>query len=138
MKFSQSLHLPLVPSFITLTALLCSSSVTAQIDSTQQQADSGKATYREASQICHGSSLANGQFGTPLRGKFFRTKWTGKSLGELQQFVYEKMPPDNLKSLDPEKVAELVAYIFSRNDLPPTTTPLPADSLSQMAVPLPF
>lgn len=138
MTFPKLVRFPALPALVTLTALMYSGGIAAQIAFTQEQADSGKATYREVCQICHGSSLANGQFGTPLRGKFFRTKWTGKSLGELQQFVYEKMPPDNLKSLTPEQVAELVAYIFSRNDLPPTTTPLPADSLSQMAVPLPF
>ena len=138
MTFPKPVRFPALVPLVALTALLGSGGVAAQIDFTQEQADSGKATYRESCQICHGSSLMNGQFGTPLRGKSFRDKWTGKSLGELQQFVYEKMPPDNLKSLTPEQVAALVAYIFSRNDLPPTTTPLPADSVSQMAVPLPF
>lgn len=139
MTFSRPLRSPARPSLlVVIIALCCSSGVAAQIDFTQEQADRGKAIYREVCQICHGSSLMNGQFGTPLRGKFFREQWTGKSLGELLQFVFEKMPPDNLESLSAEQVAELAAYIFSRNDLVPAATPLAPDAASQMAVPLPF
>ena len=84
---------------------------------TQAQVDAGKALYQETCQICHGSSLANGQFGTPLRGNYFRNNWKGKSAGELMQFIYEKMPPDNLMSLAPAQYTAAVAYILSRNDI---------------------
>lgn len=105
---------------------------------TTEQAEQGKSTYREVCQICHGSSLANGQFGTPLRGNFFRTKWQGKSVGELLQFIYEKMPPDNVMSLTAEQSAELLAYILSRNDIAAADIPLSSDTKSQSAVPLPW
>ena len=104
---------------------------------TQEQADAGRAAYRETCQICHGSTLANGQFGTPLRGSFFREKWKGKSVGELQQFMFEKMPPDKVMTLTPEQSANLLAFILSRNDLMPGTAPLSGDYSSQMALPLP-
>ena len=105
---------------------------------TQEQADAGRAAYRDACQICHGSTLANGQFGTPLRGSFFREKWKGKSVGELQQFMFEKMPPDKVMSLTPEQSANLLAFILSRNDLMPGTEPLSGDYKSQTELLLPW
>ena len=105
---------------------------------TQEQADAGRAAYRDTCQICHGSTLANGQFGTPLRGSFFREKWKGKSVGELQQFMYEKMPPDKVMTLTPEQSANLLAFILSRNDLMPGATPLSGDYKNQMDLPLPW
>jgi mono/diheme cytochrome c family protein len=121
-------------------AVLVSAEVNAQtsINFTAAQLESGKAKYKEVCQICHGSSLANGQFGTPLRGSFFRDKWKGKSLGELQQFMYEKMPPDNVMSLTPDQHADLLAYILSRNDMMAGETALSSDIKSNNAVMLPW
>jgi mono/diheme cytochrome c family protein len=105
---------------------------------TQEQADAGRAVYRESCQMCHGSTLTNGQFGTPLRGNFFREKWTGKSVGELEQFVFEKMPPDKVMTLEPEQVAKLTAFILSRNDLASGTEALSGDYASQLGTLLPW
>ena len=123
-----------------ICAGLLTSPINAQtgINFTAAQAESGKAKYREACQICHGSSLTNGQFGTPLRGNFFHDKWKGKSLGELQLFIYEKMPPDKMMSLTPEQQADLLAYILSRNDMMPGDAPLSGDIKSNDAVMLPW
>jgi mono/diheme cytochrome c family protein len=110
----------------------------AQIIFTQEQVAGGRAIYREICQTCHGATLADGQFGTPLRGNFFRNKWAGMSLGELMQFMYEKMPPDNLESLSGEEIARLLAYIFSRNDMTAGDTPLSDDIQGQMETRLPW
>ena len=110
----------------------------AQIMFTQEQVAGGRAIYREICQTCHGATLADGQFGTPLRGNFFRNKWAGMSLGELMQFMYEKMPPDNLESLSGEEIARLLAYIFSRNDMTAGDTPLSDDIQGQMETRLPW
>ena len=131
-----------IPLLISLSACasLMAGSATAQtnLDFTAAQVESGQAKYKEVCQICHGSSLANGQFGTPLRGSFFRDKWKGKSLGELQQFMYEKMPPDNVMSLTPDQHADLLAFILSRNDMTPGETPLSSEIKSNNAVMLPW
>ena len=125
---------------LLVTLALGSTSVFAQatLSFTQEQADAGRSFYRDTCQTCHGSTLANGQFGTPLKGSFFREKWKGKSVGELQQFMFEKMPPDKVKSLTPEQTSNALAYILSRNDLMPGTEPLSGDYKSQMEVLLPW
>lgn len=121
-----------------LAALLPTALCAQEITFTQAQADAGRALYRETCQICHGSSLANGQFGTPLKGSFFYDKWKGKSLGELVTFVFEKMPPDKLMSLTPEQYTAAVAYILSRNELKPSETPMPLDKATLDSVRLPW
>lgn len=100
-----------------VAAAICTPVLAQTLTFTEEQAKAGQTRYRATCQICHGSSLANGQFGTPLRGAFFQDKWNGKSVGELLQLMMEKMPPDNVNSLSPEQGAELLAYIFSRNDM---------------------
>ena len=105
---------------------------------TQEQADAGRQAYRETCQICHGSTLVNGQFGTPLRGSFFREKWKGKSVGELQQFMFEKMPPDKVMTLTPEQNANLTAFILSRNDQMAGSEALSGDYKAQMDLKLPW
>ncbi len=105
---------------------------------TQAQADNGRTLYRETCQICHGSSLANGQFGTPLRGSFFQDKWKGKSLGELLSFVYEKMPPDKLMSLTPAEYTAAVAYILSRNEIAASETAMDTNQQALAKVMLPW
>ena len=76
---------------LLLGALLPSLAGADGLAFSQAQADAGRALYRESCQICHGSTLANGQFGTPLKGSFFQDKWRGRSLGELLTFIYDKM-----------------------------------------------
>lgn len=132
----NSLLIPgsLVAAFIALLAP-CVSAQT--ISFSQAQVDSGKALYKETCQLCHGSNMINGQFGTPLRGSFFQDKWKGKSVGELLAFVYEKMPPDKLMSLTTEEYTGAVAYILSRNDLAISETAMGNDkqALNKLALP---
>ena len=105
---------------------------------TLEQAELGKAVYSAHCQLCHGNNLSNGQFGTPLRGSYFRKKWGGKSVGELLQFTLESMPPDNKGGLPAEQYAATLAYILSRNDIAPGSTALPADPAALQSVPLPW
>ncbi|MES2604363.1 MAG: cytochrome c [Pseudomonadota bacterium] len=128
----------LVSRSTLLLALFTSTAFAEDLTFDQAQADAGKALYKETCQICHGSSLANGQFGTPLRGKFFQDKWKGKSVGELATFVFEKMPPDKVMSLSPEQTTAAVAYILSRNELAVSATTLNTDRTALNSVMLPW
>ena len=128
-------------STLSLFTLFCalSSNTYAQkaIHFTSEQVANGEVIYKEACQICHGNRLSNGQFGSPLRGNFFKNNWKGKSLGELVQNTYEKMPPDNVMSMSIEQSTEVVSFILSRNDIEPGEIPLQTDfeSLNLIALP---
>ena len=104
---------------------------------TEQQVAQGHKIYREHCQVCHGTSLANGQFGTPLRGAFFQYRWKGKSLGELLQFTYESMPPEQVKSLTRAQYAQVIAFILEANELPAGSQPLSENvaTLDQVMLP---
>lgn len=105
---------------------------------TLEQAELGKAVYSAHCQLCHGNNLSNGQFGTPLRGSYFRKKWAGKSLGELLQFTLAEMPPETKGSLPREDYAAALAYILSRNDLEPGGTVLVSEPAALQDVLLPW
>ena len=127
---------------IALLALfvLTSSPAMAQdeITFTAEQVAAGSSTYRELCQTCHVPSLSDGQFGTPLRGSYFRNNWAGRSLGELMQYVYEKMPPESPQTLSGEQIATLLSWILSRNSLSAGETAMSGDINGQNSVMLPW
>ncbi|MFN0172388.1 MAG: glucose/sorbosone family PQQ-dependent dehydrogenase [Bryobacteraceae bacterium] len=102
---------------------------------TASQAATGKKAYDAYCAVCHGSTLTNGTFGTPLAGEQFKTRWPGRSVGTL----YDKsrtMPPTTPGSLPKETYADIVAYILGVNGLKPGGVALPAggDTLRQMRI----
>ena len=121
-----------------MQAFITQANAQEEIQFTEEQVGNGETIYRETCQICHGNRLSNGQFGTPLRGSFFRRNWTGKSLGELVQHTWEKMPPDNVESLTWDQVTDVLSFILSRNDLMAGDTPMTTDMETLNAIALPW
>jgi hypothetical protein len=75
--------------------------------------------------VCHGSTLTNGTFGTPLAGPYFRTTWFGRTVRAL----YDKsrtMPPASPGVLPAATYADIVSYILQLNGFDPGNTELPA------------
>lgn len=105
---------------------------------TAEQSANGKTVYQEHCQLCHGNNLSNGQFGTPLRGSYFRKNWAGKTAAELLRFTREEMPPEAKGSLPDADYAAALAYILSRNDLLPGLKALPDDPATLQSVLLPW
>jgi PQQ-dependent dehydrogenase (s-GDH family) len=100
---------------------------------TTAQVVAGRKAYEGYCAVCHGSTLANGTFGTPLAGAYFKKAWTHKQVSAF----YEKsrtMPPAAPKSLPAETYANIVAYILDFNGFKSGEAPLPAggDSLTRM------
>src|SRR5215813_1433571 len=85
---------------------------------TQQQANRGKTIYAEQCVNCHGAEL-NGSDETPaLIGDRFMAKWGNRSVDEFFERIRVSMPADRPGSLNRPKTADLVAYIFSANEIP--------------------
>jgi mono/diheme cytochrome c family protein len=104
---------------------------------TAAQAKRGEAIYLDKCMSCHGDDLANGEFGSPLKGSFFREQWSGKGLNELLTYISTSMPPDAPGGLGPATYADVLAFVLSKNEVAASGIELPADAekLKGMALP---
>ncbi len=93
---------------------------------TAAQAERGRQAYNSHCAVCHGSTMTNGTFGTPLAGPYFESNWHGRTVRAL----YDKsrtMPPASPDLLPAQTYADIVAYILELNGFDPGNTELPAD-----------
>lgn len=103
---------------------------------TAAQAAAGKTDYNSHCAVCHGSTLTNGTFGTPLGGEYFKKTWSGRSARAFYDKSLKTMPPAAPASLPKETYARILAYIFQLNGFKPGQTPLPAggSALDKMTI----
>lgn len=101
---------------------------------TSAQAARGKTAYQSTCAVCHGSTLSNGTYGTPLAGEYFKNKWSHRSVRALYDRMKTTMPPSAPGSLPAETYADIVAHILEVNGHKPGTAALrPGDeSLNRM------
>jgi mono/diheme cytochrome c family protein len=95
---------------------------------TDSQAVRGDSVYKETCVKCHGATLAGADEGTPLTGTTFLGNWNGLTVGELYEKVRTTMPPDKPKSIPPQQLADVVAYMLAKNLFPAGTKPLATDA----------
>jgi PQQ-dependent dehydrogenase (s-GDH family) len=101
------------------------------------QAAAGRKAFESHCAVCHGTTLTNGTFGTPLAGEFFRSRWSGRSVAALFMKSRNTMPPAAPASLSDAAYADVVAYILEVNGAIAGTAELPAggDRLTRMRIP---
>ncbi len=92
------------------------------------QVTAGKIAYDASCAVCHGSTLTNGTFGTPLAGEYFRRQWSGRSVAELFEKSRTTMPPKATGSLPADTHAAILAYVLEVNGSVPGDVDLPADA----------
>lgn len=104
---------------------------------TGAQAQRGEQVYVAQCAQCHGDSLDNGQFASPLKGPAFRQQWGGQGLDAPFAFMSANMPPTNPGGLPVATYADVMAFILSKNGVAPGTSELPTDmdALKAMAAP---
>ncbi|RYE72627.1 MAG: cytochrome c, partial [Hyphomicrobiales bacterium] len=105
---------------------------------TAEQATRGQTAYNANCVSCHGQNLISATYGTPLAGKYFASKWVGKTVGALLSKAHT-MPPSRPDSLPAETYADIVTYILQVNGLPAGDVELPTnlDQLNQMTITTP-
>jgi PQQ-dependent dehydrogenase (s-GDH family) len=104
---------------------------------TASQVAAGRTAYDIHCAVCHGTTLTNGTFGTPLAGEYFRWRWSGRSVAALYEKARNTMPPAKPSSLAEETYADILAYILEVNGTGAGDAELPAggDGLARMRIP---
>jgi PQQ-dependent dehydrogenase (s-GDH family) len=95
---------------------------------TAAQAVNGKTAYDGTCAVCHGNTMTNGAYGTPLAGEYFKNKWFHQSVRALYDHAQTKMPPSHPGSLPADTYADIVAYILQVNGFKAGNIPLQATS----------
>ena len=103
---------------------------------TAAQAASGRTAYTSTCAVCHGSTMTNGTYGTPLAGEYFKTKWSRRSVRAFYDRVRNTMPPSAPGSLPADTYADIVAHILEVNGFKPGSAALKAagESLDKMVL----
>ena len=102
---------------------------------TDTQAARGKAIFDMRCALCHGERL-EGAAGPPLAGDEFLAPRDGQPVSDVFDKINATMPADAPATLEPQQVADLVAFILQANKFPAGRTELApaATPLKQIAI----
>ncbi len=103
---------------------------------TAAQVSAGKTVYNSNCAVCHGSTMTNGTFGTPLAGEYFTKMWKGKTVRAFYDRANKTMPPAAPGSLPKDSYTDIVAYILELNGFKAGSMELKAegDALDKMTI----
>jgi len=99
------------------------------------QAKRGEAAYAKTCSGCHGTDLMGGD-APSLTGPDFTTSWSDMTADDLQERIRTSMPADAPGSLSRTDVADIMAFLFSKDGFPAGTADLPpgSDQLKQIKI----
>ena len=92
---------------------------------TDEQAKRGRPLYDDHCASCHGAALEGGESAPALAGGEFLSGWDGLTVGDLFERIRTTMPQNKPRTLSREINADIIAFIFSANQLPTGKTELP-------------
>ena len=101
---------------------------------TAAQAKRGDTIYGASCSSCHAADLAGSGQASPLTGKEFNAAWNGVPLSDLFDRIRATMPADAPGTLTPAEVADAIAFILSKADLPAGQTELATDPANLKAI----
>lgn len=100
------------------------------------QAERGHAKYSSTCVACHGEDMSGADVAPALVGGTFSGNWKGQTAGDLATRIRTTMPLDNPGSLGAAAVADVTAYILSKNGYPAGQVELAKDASLQQQVKL--
>ena len=101
---------------------------------TAVQATRGDTIYGVSCSSCHAADLAGSGQASSLTGKEFNAAWNGVPLSDLFERIRATMPADAPGTLTPAEVADVIAFILNKADLPAGQTGLAADPADLKAI----
>ena len=85
----------------------------------EAQAKRGEALYAERCASCHAPDLSGIDQAPPLTGKDFNADWNDLAVNDLFERIRTTMPADNPGMLERQQVADVTAFILSKDGFPP-------------------
>jgi len=100
----------------------------------EAQAKRGEVIYTDRCATCHAPDLSGIDQAPPLAGDEFLAAWNDLSLNDLFERTRISMPADNPGSLQPQAVADALAFVLRKNGFPAgqADLPLQAETLKQL------
>jgi len=92
---------------------------------TAEQAGRGAVIYEGMCASCHGPQMGGIDAAPGLDGGAFYANWHGISVGDMANRVKVSMPANAPGLMNRQQVADVLAYIFSRNGMPAGEQELP-------------
>ena len=94
----------------------------------EEQSKRGEEAYKHVCIRCHKADLMGGLLEPALVGPEFFHKWGGSTVGALFDSIHEDMPKNHDKgTLQPQLIADVIAYLFKQNGFPSGPAELPTD-----------
>ena len=91
------------------------------------QSRRGEMIYFSTCVKCHRPEMTGSQIVPPLIGQPFLGRWGRKTAGDLFEWVRVSMPPGEDAKLSPQEYADVLAYVFRRNEFPAGPDEMAAD-----------
>ena len=103
---------------------------------TAEQAARGQTQFSAHCASCHGEDMNGIDVAPALTGSTFSSNWKGQTVGALSTRIRTTMPLDNPGSLGAATVADVSAYILSKNGYPAGKTELAKEPSAQQQIKL--
>ena len=101
---------------------------------TEPQARRGEKIYADSCASCHGEDLSGGGQTPALAGKEFNADWNDLAMSDLFDRTRATMPADKPGTLKPAEVADVMAFLFRKAQMPAGPTELPSDTAALKAI----
>ena len=102
------------------------SSSTASGVYSEAQAVRGRDVYLGSCKSCHAPESHTGEL--------FRSRWEGRALSELFNYIRAEMPKNEPGSLSPQESADVLAYLLKLNRMPTGAADVATDSVALKAI----
>lgn len=107
---------------------------------TNAQADRGRVIFTNPTNACagcHGAELGGSPGGPGLVRGAFKSRWGGKNVGELMDYIRKFMPPGRTGIISDQASTDMVAFILRANNFPAGTAELPTalEELNKITIP---
>ena len=101
---------------------------------TEAQAQRGEDLYAKSCASCHAPDLSGSGQAPALADRDFAAEWDKQPIADLFERIRTSMPADAPGTLKPAEVADVMAFLFRKAQMPAGPTELPSDTAALKAI----